>query len=156
MHTNYLLPRRFKMIGWILFIPGLIAGIGYLIADLEFDLFNLDTFSIASQGILEKVQYFTMVNDNILDELIGLLIILGALFITFSKEPVEDEFISKMRLDALLWATYINYAVLILAILFLHKMVFLNVLVINMFTLLLIFIARFHWLLSKAAKLNVE
>lgn len=156
MHTNYLLPRRFKMIGWILFIPGLIAGIGYLIADLEFDLFNLDTFSIASQGILEKVQYFTMINDNILDELIGLLIILGALFITFSKESVEDEFISKMRLDALLWATYINYAVLILAILFLHKMVFLNVLVINMFTLLLIFIARFHWLLSKAAKLNIE
>lgn len=156
MHTNYLLPRRFKMIGWILFVPGLIAGIGYLLADLEFDLFTLDTFSIASQGILEKVQYFTIINDNILDELIGLLIILGALFITFSKEPVEDEFISKMRLDALLWATYINYAVLILAILFLHKMVFLNVLVINMFTLLLIFIARFHWLLSKAAKLNIE
>jgi hypothetical protein len=85
------------------------------------------------------------VKNNVFDELIGLLLIAGGLFIAFSKEETEDEFIAKIRLESLVWATYFNYAILMLSVIFVYGMSFFGVLVFNMFTLLLFFIIRFNW-----------
>jgi hypothetical protein len=81
-----------------------------------------------------------------------LLLIIGAILIAFSKEKFEDEFISKIRLESLVWAIYLNYAVLILAIIFIYDMTFFWVIVLNMFTLLFFFIFRFNWALIKSKK----
>ncbi|MGB3922738.1 MAG: hypothetical protein WBL00_02275, partial [Bacteroidales bacterium] len=88
--------------------------------------------------------------NNVLDEISSILLIIGALLIAFSKEKTEDEFISKIRLESLVWATYINYAILIFAIIFIYDMTFLWVLVFNMFTLLVFFLIRFNWALYKS------
>ena len=55
--------------------------------------------------------------------------------------------VSKIRLESLVWATYVNYACLLFCILFIYGLPFFNIMVYNMFTLLLIFIIRFHWML---------
>ncbi|MBQ0739534.1 hypothetical protein J9332_35040, partial [Aquimarina celericrescens] len=86
------------------------------------------------------------------DEFVELLLIIGGLCIAFSKHKNEDEFISKLRLDSLLWATYINYGVLIFSILFIYWLSFFYVLVANMITILLLFIIRFYWVLAKSSK----
>lgn len=155
MKSSVLFPHRFKKIGWFLFVPGLIMGLIYLFLGEEYMQLNLSTFAIAKQSLFEDTQYFTTIQNNVLDEIIGLLIIIGALFITFSREKIEDEYISRMRLNALVWATLINYSILILAIIFMHELVFFHVLVINMFTLLIFFIIRFNWLLSQSSRLSI-
>jgi len=81
------------------------------------------------------------------------LLIISLFFIAFSKEKNEDEFIAKIRLESLLWATYINYAVLIIAILFVYGGSAFWVLVYNIFTILLFFIIRFNWVIRKSRKL---
>ena len=150
MKTNYLFPNQFKRIGWFLFIPGVILGIVFLIFQPDINFLNFKVFSIAEQAILDKTVFFSVYENNFLDEIIGLLIIIGGLFIAFSKEKTEDEFISKIRLESLVWATYVNYAILIISIIFIYDMIFFWVLVFNMFTLLIFFIIRFQWALYKS------
>jgi len=149
MKTNYLLPNRLKKIGWILFIPGIIIGILSLIYHPEISFFDIKVFAIAEDGIFKDANFFSTSKNNIMDEIICILLIIGALLIAFSKEKFEDEFISKIRLESLVWATYINYAILILAIIFVYDIAFFWALVFNMFTLLFFFLIRFNWALYK-------
>ena len=150
MKTNYLFPNRFKKIGWFLFIPGIILGILYLIYQSDLSFFDIKIFAIAEDAIFKDANFFSISENNVLDEISGILLIIGALFIAFSKEKSEDEFISKIRLESLVWATYLNYAILILAIIFVYDIPFLWVLEFNMFTLLIFFLIRFNWALYKS------
>ena len=84
--------------------------------------------------------------------MLGIFIIIGALFAACSKEKIEDEFIAQTRLESLLWATYINYSLLLFAMIFLYGMEFYTVLIFNMFTHLLIFLLRFNYILYKNNK----
>lgn len=158
MKTNYLLPNEFKKIGWFLFIPSCIFGAILLFMFWEaqnipgLDWFNWNVPAIATEEPLSDPQFFLIVKTNVLDEIISLLIIISALFVAFSKEKQEDEYISKIRLESLVWATYVNYAVLALAIIFVYDLAFFWILVFNMFTILLFFIIRFNWVLYKSKK----
>jgi hypothetical protein len=55
--------------------------------------------------------------------------------------------IGQLRLEALQWSVYANYLVLAIAILTVYDMAFFTVLIYNMFTVLLVFIVRFRWLI---------
>lgn len=149
MKSNYLFPNRFKKVGWFLFVPSIILGI-LLITGLEINFFNVRVFAIAADPKLLTTKFFTITENNILDEIIGIFLIIGALFIAFSKEKSEDEFIAKIRLESLVWATYVNYAILILTIVFIYDLSFFFVLVLNMFTMLIFFVIRFNWALYKS------
>ncbi len=147
MKTNYLLPNRFKKIGWFLFIPGIILGILYLMYEPHPKFLNVTVFAIA-KSLFE----FSFIKNNVFDEITGLLLIIGPIFIAFSREKSEDEYISKIRLESLLWATYLNYLIVILAFIFVYDIGFYWVLLLNMFTLLFFFIIRFTWALHKSKK----
>ena len=150
MKTRNLLPYRFKKIGWILFVPALFLGIYYLVTDFEPEFLNIQVFTVINEEIMSDSEYFTMMGNNVIDEIIGLLLIFGMAFIAMSKQKNEDEFISKIRVESLLWATYVNYAILVLAIILVYGFSFFWVLVFNMFTVLLFFIIRFNWALYKS------
>ena len=95
--------------------------------------------------------YTTIVDDHIvldmLDELLSVACIAGLMIVGFSRQPVEDERIGQLRMEALQWGVYANYLVLIICTLAIYGSDFFTVTIYNMFTLLLIFIARFYWLL---------
>jgi hypothetical protein len=154
MKTNYLLPNRFKKIGWILFIPGIILGAIFLALDkIEPGFLNINVFAIVEGEFFDGgSQFFTTPKNNIMDEIIALLLIVGSIFIALSKEKNEDEFISRIRLESLVWATYVNYFILILTILFVFDLAFLWVMVFNMFTILFFFMIRFNWIIYKSKK----
>ncbi len=141
-----LLPKHFRTAGWFLLIPGLLAGFSNYIFNTEPEFLNVTMFAIANAGFYQTT-YFTLIETNIWQELISLMIIMGGIFIGFSRTDIEDEYIQKIRLEALTWAVYVNYLILILAIIFLYGFTFTDVLVFNMFTILLIFVARFEWVL---------
>jgi hypothetical protein len=89
------------------------------------------------------------VNNNILNEIVGVLIILSSIFVAFSKEKEEDEYILKIRLESLVWAVYVNYGILLISLLFIYDFSFLYVMIFNMFTVIIFFIIRFYWQLNK-------
>lgn len=157
MKTNYLLPNHFKLIGWIILIPSLILGILFLIFKFEPNFLNIKLFAFFAEESIgffsTSKEYFTFVKTNALDEIIALSLIISALFVAFSKEKDEDEFISKIRLESLVWATYVNYAILFFSIIFIFGMPFFWVMVCNMFTILIFFIIRFNWLIYKSKKI---
>jgi len=150
MKTNYLISNKYKSIGWILFIMGILGGILIYLSEYETDIFNIKVFAvIGGKTIFGKNEYFSIIENGILDELITLLIIIGGFLVAFSREKVEDEFIYKLRKDSLVWALFVNYSILILATLFVYNFAFFDVLIFNMFTPLIFFVIRFNFLKRK-------
>jgi L-asparagine transporter-like permease len=113
---------------------------------------NIKVFAIYQESIGQKPGFFKIIEDSFSYELITILIILGGLFICFSKLKNEDEYTSKIRYESLVWATYFNYFLILFFTLFLYGMPFLNVIVYNVYTLLIFFMIRFHYLIYKLNK----
>ena len=113
-------------------------------------------FAIANDGINDNYKYFTVKDANITNTLIGSLFIIGAMLVSFSKEKNEDEFIAEIRLSSLLWAVCVSYILLLVAFLFVYGSPFLDVMVYNMFTVLIIFIIRFNYILHKNTKTGAD
>jgi hypothetical protein len=80
----------------------------------------------------------------------------GAMLVAFSKEKTEDEFIVNIRLTSLLWALLVNNILLLIAFVFIYGTTFFSVMVYNMFTVLIIFILRFNYLLYKNSKTVID
>jgi hypothetical protein len=154
MKTNYLLPNKYKIFGWILLILGLITGIFIYAAQFETDVLTTHVLSIYNDesmfGSDKDRGFFKIIENDILDEITALAIIIGGLIVGFTKEKIEDEFIYKLRKDSLVWAIIFNYLVLAFTILFIYGFTFFDVLVFNMFTPLLFFIFRFNFLKLKS------
>ena len=153
MKLNFLFPNKFKRIGWLTLIPSVIIGLLTLIYEYEpsFLDFNVPAIFVDELFSVNR-KTFRMVTNNILNEILGVLIIISTFLVAFSKEKSEDEYISKIRFESLAWAVYFNYAILILTFLFIYDFAFLWVMVFNMFTVLLFFIVRFNWQFSKLKK----
>ncbi len=157
MLPTLLLPHRFKIIGWILFIPTLLAGLALIIADFEpgFELL-LTVFSFFNDDLLSHDSASPgLVLTDVTATVLGLIFIFSGLLVAFSKEKIEDEYISEIRLQSLLWAVWVNYILLFFAFLFIYGVAFLDVMVYNMFTVLIIFIIRFQYTLYKSRKTNL-
>ncbi len=134
MKTVFLFPHRFKTMGWIVLVPSLILGLSTML----FSSFELDALDW-------KVPWNGNDSDNFTNELLMILVLVSAMVVGFSKTKEEDEYVQKIRLDSLVWSIYLNYTVLFLGIIGVYEFEFFNVLVINMYTPLLIFIVRFHY-----------
>ena len=153
MKLNYLFPNNYKKIGWLILIPSAIIGLITLILELEPNSLNFNVPTIFIDELLGDKHFFGIVNDNILNEILGTLIVLSSLLVAFSTEVSEDEYISKIRLESLVWAVYFNYAILLISFVFIFDLAFLWVMIFNMFTILLFFIIRFNWQISKLKKI---
>jgi hypothetical protein len=138
-------------------IPGFVLGYFVFYNQYEIPGFG---FNQRKQGNLFQKSF-----ENYTNELALMLVILGLVFIAFSKIKKEDELTARIRLNALYWAVLVNfmaYAVFIclaLANTVIHTSAVewvmdefsngLQFTVYNFFAPLLIFILRFYYLLYK-------
>lgn len=152
MLQKSLLPNKYKKPGWLLLVLGALLWVLVLIYGDGSIPLDTKMFAIVYGDLIKDTRYFTFVDMNISNSLAGILFIAGALLVIFSKEKNEDEFISNLRQSSLLWAVLVNYILLLCAFLFIHGMAFLDVMLYNMFTVLIIFIARFYYVLYRNAK----
>jgi len=72
-----------------------------------------------------------------------LLVAIGLFLIAFSKEKIEDEQISQLRLDSLQWAIYLNYLMLVVSLILSNDTQ--HILLLNLWVPLLFLIIRFRW-----------
>lgn len=152
MSDKYLLPHSYRKFGWVLLGIMLIGGIFVVSTGYEFTWPEIKIFAVYTDEIFGKEGWFRFIDAEVGDEIVSVGIIIGALLVAFTKEKTEDEFIASIRLKSLVWATYVNHAILLLAIVFVYGMGFFSVMVFNMFTLLLFFIVKYHWSLYKWRK----
>lgn len=155
MNPSFLLPHRFKLLGWVLFIPSLILGIFWKFKEFELSFLNLKMSAKQYSGKGTSGSTFNVSENsalNFTDEVALTGMVVGLLFIAFAKEKHEDEFISRTRLVSLQWAVLINYTLLIIASWFIHGLAFLDVMLYNMLTVLLLFVMRFHIVLTRFRK----
>lgn len=149
MKNTLLIAHRWKNLGWLLAITAFIGGIYYLAKDAPEGLVVtlptwlsrlmwIDSFGSGEHGTQTIA---------LLDEVICLSLMIGLLLLAFSREKIEDEWIQRVRLESFQWAILTNSLLLMAFIIFAHGIPFLQVMVYNMFTPLLIFVARFHYVL---------
>jgi hypothetical protein len=136
----------------MILIPATIAGIALTATGYEANWLSMKVFALFADQFLEGRQHFSFIHANVTNTLVGVLFIIGGVMVGFSKEKREDEFIANLRLSSLLWSVWVNYLLLLLAFILVWDMSFLNVMVYNMFTILIIFIVRFNYILFKNSK----
>lgn len=151
-----LLLHPFKKVGWILLIVPVLFFIANVAFDLESEMFTVNVFSIFSAVGLEDGSRFTVSEQDISYTLFSCLLISGGLLVMFSKEKVEDEFIQSIRMDALLWSVLVHFTLLMIAFLSVYGLPFLSLVFYNTYTLLVVFILRFHYLLYNNGVLSNE
>ncbi len=142
-----LFPHKFQRIGWILLIPFLALGIANMFFEYNVSWLQFRTSQESS------LEFFA--SHNFTDELAAVGVIISLCFIAFSREKIEDEAIQFFRLEALQWAVYANYLVLIISILIVYGSAFFQVMTYNMFTVLVIFILRFRYILYQYNKASI-
>lgn len=154
MKTRYLFPAKYKVLGWFLLGLGLVLGVVLMVNDFDYPDISMQVFPIIGEkaSVFTQNERLTWSENNIADELASICIIIGGLLVAFSRAKEEDEYHSKIRVESLIWAVYVNYGILLLSILFVYDMPFFSVLIYNMFTILLFFIVRFHYMLYKMKK----
>lgn len=161
MKTKNLLPNHWKPIGWglltlcIFWLLWAVVTETSILSGIEITIpwpFNREISE--SGNLFDSIRYNNdgTISLEIMDELLSLGLILGLLIVGFARVRNEDERTAQMRLEALQWAIYGNTIILAVCIIFIYGMDFLSILIYNMFTPLLIFVLRFHWLLYKESK----
>ena len=133
MKTKMLLSNKYRNPAWFVFVLSMLAGVYWLIYEPQPSFL---TIKLLSGEIFST--------NNLLDEIIALLNIISGLTLVFSREKIEDELIAKIRLESLIVAILIHYAVLILGLVFLYDFAFMYFMICSLFTPILLFIVRFR------------
>ena len=118
MKIKFLFPNSFKIIGWVILLQTIICGSISLLFDFGPEILNTTVLAVFVDEVFGSAKAFRFIENNLLDEILGVLLIISSILVAFSKEKDEDEFISKIRLESLVWSTYVNYAVLLIAFVF--------------------------------------
>lgn len=103
MSVKFLLPHKFKRIGVFMFPIGILIWI-----TAQFGLFD---------ALLNSINFrFPGIQIMLISSFFSFLV--GLYFIAFSKEKIEDEFISKLRLESFQFAALMQIAILIISFLY--------------------------------------
>jgi hypothetical protein len=156
MNKVPLLSNRFKKVGWVLLIAAILFLIADSVLDIDSEIFTFNVFSIFSSTGLEDRSWFAVHQEDISYTLFSCLFIGGGLLIMFSKERTEDEFIQSIRMNAIMWSILVHFVLLMIAFLGVYGLSFLSIVFYNTYTVLVIFILRFYYLLYKNGVLSSE
>ena len=155
---NYLFDHKYKKVsGWVFYITIPIAM--YFLFTDQFDhLLKIKVFSLfPSETIITTPETenvigtrgFTWIENGFLDEIFTFIIIVSGIVNSFSREKVEDELISKIRMESLVLSLYINYGLLLLSNFLIYELSYFYVMVFHLFTILLFFNLIFKYRLYK-------
>lgn len=151
-----LFPYRFKFVSGLIFYLTLpVAGYLYFTEKLDellvvkaLSIFPEDTFLSGEKNS----SWFNLIENAFLDEILTAILIVSGIVHVFSRERVEDELITKIRLDSLVFSLYLNYGLLLIANFLVFGFAYFNVMTIQLFSLLVVFNLSFRLRLSKHYK----
>lgn len=151
---SMLLPHRYRILGWILSIPALTAGIYFMIAEPEFDALDARVPALIGEAdgdIFGDNTFFIMMKNNLTDELVGAVLLIGLFLLCFTRERNEDEYIARVRSESMQWAVFVQMCVFFMALLTVYGIPFWSFMLINLYLLPLVFVVRYY---SRIYKIN--
>ena len=144
MKKSLLLPRLCRPIGCVLFPLGLAWLISFYVFDhsifpfLKFDS-NLGSHRIGPSSFLFEKDFYTDFNGEL-----SILVTLISLFmIAFTREKIEDEYVSLNRLKAMQLSLYLNLFLVAVASIFIYGFAYVYVLQCSIYSILVIYILVF-------------
>ncbi|MDR1006792.1 MAG: hypothetical protein LBL74_08035 [Bacteroidales bacterium] len=155
MKKTYLFPTCFQMIGWLITLPSLALVFlpDMLGIDLNFD-FKMPALLYGAVLNENAGGWFVMADTSFATTILPVLLIVGLCFIAFAKRRYEDEYVSKIREQSLVWSILTGCAVFVLLTLFVYGMSYLLVLYFITALFLIIFVCKFNYELYKLKKAN--
>ena len=147
---NYLFNYKYKKISGVIFYLSIPIGLFLLWNDRIHDVFVVNVFSIFSyEWIGSERTGFGWIENGLGDEIFTLLIIVSGLINSFSKEKIEDELISRIRLESLSLSLFISFGLIIISTFLVFNINYMYVLVFNLFLIILLFNLIFKFRLFK-------
>ena len=149
---NYLFDNKYKKISGLVFYLTSIIGLYLLLTDRISDLFTLNVYSLFSESFSDLTYGGGWIENGLGDEIFTTIIIISGLINSFCKEKIEDELISKIRLESLTMSLFISYGLVILSTFLIYNLSYMYVLVFNLFIILILFNLIFRYRLYKHYK----
>ncbi len=147
---SYLFSNKFKKIsGWIFYLS-IPIGLFLMLTDRIQDIFVVNVFSIFSyEWFGSERTGFGWIENGLGDEFFTFLIIFSGIVNSFSKEKIEDELISKIRIESLTLSIFISYGLIIISTFLVYHITYMYILVFNLFLIILLFNLIFKYRLFK-------
>ncbi len=149
---NYLFDNKYKKISGLVFYLTTIIGLYLLITDKILDLFTLNVYSLFSESFSDLTYGGGWIENGLGDEIFTTIIIISGLINSFCKEKIEDELISKIRLESLTISLFVSYGLVMLSTFLIYNLSYMYVLVFNLFIILILFNLIFRYRLYKHYK----
>jgi len=145
MRSHFLFFHKWRLVGYCCFAVAVALAVTLKLLHPE-GYASVDLHQVVHSHQNSQNDIHTgVIGMRLRNDIFILLIVSGLVFVGFSKEKIEDEQISQVRLDSLQWAVYFNYALFIICVLFIYGVHFIPVLIFNIISPLIFFIIRFRW-----------
>src|ERR1017187_4181526 len=117
MKSRFLLPSSFRKPGLVLMCLAFAVWLAYQLFNLPPVFEKMRIFAIYNSGGFfdNHREYFKIITHDMGYTLFNLVFIAGTLMFGFSRLKTEDEYITKVRLESLVWAVYANFIVIFIA-----------------------------------------
>jgi hypothetical protein len=136
-----LLPTGFKPVGFLLLFFGAVLGMVRFRYGIKPSLLDMKPFALYSSYIESK--YLQFIGNNMSEEVVGLLLLVGLFFIAFSRDRIESELKAVWRHRALYLSFLIQMVYWVLAFLLTYGFAFVYALMGGIYVSLLAFILLF-------------
>lgn len=143
---SFLLPRRFRFVGFVFTVAGAILGIMRFYFGFKPDVLDQKVFAVYS--VYLKTKTLKVESNQLIEEVVGLLLILGLFMIAFAREKNENPQVNAIRLKAFFISFYFNTVFLIASISFTFGLAFIYMAILNLVLPLSIYVISFRILVG--------
>lgn len=135
MKSIPMFPYQYKWPGLVMAVIGLIVGAAVMYFDFRPELLEFETHPDMA----------FMNTQNLIDEVALSLVVIGLMVLAFSRERTEDEFVTHIRLQSLLWSFVIYYSLVFLSVWIFYNDAFWSVMIYHLFMPLLFYVGLFRF-----------
>jgi hypothetical protein len=131
--STILLPHAFRFPGFILLGAGSVFGIMRFWFDVKPKFLHMKVYAVYSEYLGEKYMHF--IRDNMSEELVGVLLVLGTWLVAFSRDKYETDENAVLRNRALHISAWLQMVFLLFSLLLTYGIAFLYMLMMYMLLL---------------------
>ena len=143
---SFLLPRGFRLWGFILTFLGTILGIIRFYFGVKPGILDQKVYAIYS--VFLETKTMRVIKNQMIEEIVGILLIIGLFLIAFTREKMENQQVNSFRLKAFFISIYINTAFLIASLIFTFGFAFVYMMILDLILPLSIYIISFQIMLA--------
>lgn len=145
------LPYTYKAVGFILILIGIVW---WFIAQHFNIVIRIPIFAIISSFV--STHFFSIIQTNFTDEISLMVLLLGSVFILFSKEKQETEETNTIRYNSIFTALLVNQLLLIFSVIFLYGAAFIFIILANLISFSVIYLIIMQIKIQKLKPKNLS